>query len=51
MELAGGKDDAERLVKGGTRVLLLHDDIFVIYQSFKDRLDKLKEGVSESRIQ
>lgn len=48
MELAGGKDDAEKLVKEGTRILLLPDDIFVIYQSFKDRLDKLKEGVSSA---
>lgn len=48
MELAGGREDAEKLVREGARALLLPDDVLVIYQSFRNRLEQLRAGASSA---
>ena len=48
MDLALEKNDAEKRVMEGARLLILHDDVFFIYQSMKATLEQIREGASSA---
>jgi len=48
MDLAVDKNDADKRVMDGARLLILHDDVFFIYQSMKAKLVQIREGASSA---
>jgi 2-keto-3-deoxy-L-rhamnonate aldolase RhmA len=46
MDIVHGKTDAEKRVNEGARLLILHDDVSLIYQWLKAQLQQIQEGAS-----